>query len=59
MRVFVSSVKRNLLDVDYEVDALNVQDLTAIPKDVLDRHEKVMLELEAVQRILRMYVNEG
>ena len=47
-----------MLDTTDNVETV-ATDLVDVPKDVLERHEKAMLEFEAVQRILRMYKNES
>ena len=58
MKVFLYEIKRYMLDTDTNTDMLSTG-LADIPQDVLERHEKAMLEFEAVQRILRMYKNES
>ena len=57
MKVFLYEIKRYMLDTTDNVETV-ATDLIDVPQDVLERHEKAMLEFEAVQRILRMYRNE-
>lgn len=58
MKVFLYEIKRYMLDTTDNVETV-ATDLVDVPQDVLERHEKAMLEFEAVQRILRMYKNES
>ena len=57
MKVFLYEVKRYMLDTTDNVETV-ATDLVDVPQDVLERHEKAMLEFEAVQRILKLYRNE-
>ena len=56
MKVFLYEIKRYMLDTTDNVETV-ATDLVDVPQDVLDRHEKAMLEFEAVQRILKLYRN--
>ena len=58
MKIFLYEIKRYMLDTTDNVETV-ATDLVDVPQDVLERHEKAMLEFEAVQRILRMYKNES
>ena len=57
MKVFLYEIKRYMLDTDTNTDYIS-SGLVDVPQDVLERHEKAMLEFEAVQRILKLYRNE-
>ena len=57
MKVFLYEIKRYMLDTTDNVETV-ATDLVDVPQDVLERHEKAMLEFEAVQRILKLYRNE-
>ena len=57
MKVFLYEIKRYMLDTTDNVETV-ATDLVDVPQDVLERHEKAMLEFEVVQRILKLYRNE-
>ena len=57
MKIFLYEIKRYMLDTTDNVETV-ATDFVDVPQDVLERHEKAMLEFEAVQRILKLYRNE-